>query len=41
VKQFALPVLRHRVMVAPEAEVEGRSSDDVLEALLTRIAAPR
>jgi MoxR-like ATPase len=41
VKQFALPVLRHRVMVSPEAEVEGRSSDDVLEALLTRIVAPK
>jgi MoxR-like ATPase len=41
VKQFALPVLRHRVMVAPEAEVEGRSSDDVLDALLTRVAAPK
>jgi len=41
VKQFALPVLRHRVMVSPEAEVEGRSSDDVLDALLTRIVAPK
>ena len=41
VKQFALAVLRHRVMVSPEAEVEGRSSDDVLDALLTRIVAPK
>jgi len=41
VKQFALPVLRHRVMVAPEAEVEGRTSDDVLDALLTRVVAPK
>jgi MoxR-like ATPase len=41
VKQFALPVLRHRVMLSPEAEVEGRSSDDVLDALLTRIVAPK
>ena len=41
VKQFALPVLRHRVFVSPEAEVEGRSSDDVLDALLTRIVAPK
>ncbi|HXT48755.1 MAG TPA: MoxR family ATPase, partial [Gemmatimonadaceae bacterium] len=41
VKQFALPVLRHRVMVAPEAEVEGRTSDDVLDALLTRVIAPK
>jgi MoxR-like ATPase len=41
VKQFAHPVLRHRVMLSPEAEVEGRSSDDVLDALLTRIVAPK
>jgi MoxR-like ATPase len=41
VKQFARPVLRHRVMLSPEAEVEGRSSDDVLDALLTRIVAPK
>ncbi len=41
VKQFALPVLRHRVMVSPEAEIEGRSGDDVLDALLTRIVAPK
>jgi MoxR-like ATPase len=41
VKQFALPVLRHRVMVSPEAEVEGRTSDEVLDALLTRITAPK
>jgi len=41
VKDFALPVLRHRVLVAPELEVEGRSSDEVLQALLTRIRAPQ
>ncbi|MDQ6828234.1 MAG: MoxR family ATPase [Gemmatimonadota bacterium] len=41
VKDFALPVLRHRVVVAPELEVEGRSSDDILQALLTRVPAPQ
>ena len=41
VKDYALPVLRHRVLVAPELEVEGRSSDEVLQALLTRIRAPQ
>jgi MoxR-like ATPase len=41
VKDYALPVLRHRVVIAPELEVEGRSSDDVLQALLTRIRAPQ
>jgi MoxR-like ATPase len=41
VKDLALSVLRHRVLVAPELEVEGRSGDDVLQALLTRIQAPQ
>jgi MoxR-like ATPase len=41
VKDFAFPVLRHRVLIAPEVEVEGRTSDEVLEAVLTRVTAPR
>jgi hypothetical protein len=34
-------VLRHRITVAPEVEVEGRTSDEVLQALLLRVAAPQ
>ena len=41
VKDFAIPVLRHRVVIAPELEVEGRSADDVLQGLLSRVAAPQ
>jgi MoxR-like ATPase len=41
VKGFAFPVLRHRITVAPEVEVEGRSSDEVLQALLLRVVAPK
>ena len=41
VKGFAFPVLRHRITVAPEVEVEGRTSDEVLQALLLRVAAPQ
>jgi MoxR-like ATPase len=41
VKEYALPVLRHRVMLAPELEVEGRGADDVLAALLARVTAPQ
>jgi MoxR-like ATPase len=41
VKDFALATLRHRVVVAPELEVEGRSSDDVIQAVLARVAAPQ
>jgi MoxR-like ATPase len=41
VKQHVLPTLRHRVLLAPELQVEGRTTDDVLTALLARIAAPQ
>ncbi len=41
VKDYAFPVLRHRITVTPEVEVEGRTSDEVLEALLTRVPAPQ
>jgi MoxR-like ATPase len=41
VKDYALAVLRHRVVVAPELEVEGRSADDVLQSILSRVPAPQ
>jgi MoxR-like ATPase len=40
VKARTLAVLRHRVVLAPELEVEGRSTDDVLTAILARVVAP-
>lgn len=41
VKSLAAPVLRHRVMVAPELELEGVSADDALATLIERVEAPR
>ena len=40
VKARAPGVLRHRVTLAPELEVEGRGPDDVIAAVLARVAAP-
>jgi MoxR-like ATPase len=40
VKARATAVLRHRVILAPELGVEGRTADEVLGALLTRVTAP-
>jgi MoxR-like ATPase len=40
VKGIAPAVLRHRIMLAPELEVEGRTADDVLAALLARVRVP-
>jgi MoxR-like ATPase len=40
VKGVTPAVLRHRINLAPELEVEGRSADDVLSALLARVRVP-
>ena len=41
VKRAALPVLRHRVAVAPEIEMSGGGVDQVLLALFADVEAPR
>ena len=41
VKARVLSVLRHRVMLSPELEVEGRSVDDVLSVVVSRVPAPQ
>ncbi|MFI7547936.1 AAA family ATPase [Actinoplanes sp. NPDC049599] len=41
VKAFAIPVLRHRVRLRPEAELDGVSTDSVLRTVLGAVPAPR
>jgi MoxR-like ATPase len=41
VKLLAKPALRHRVQLRAEAELEGASSDGVLDAILATVAVPR
>jgi MoxR-like ATPase len=40
VKSIAHDVLRHRVLVTYEAEAQGKTSDDVVEAILANIEVP-
>ncbi len=41
VKAMVLPVLRHRVILAPEVEIDGLGTDEVLANLLEKVDAPR
>ena len=41
VRELFLPVLRHRVILSAEVEVEGRTSDDMLEELFRSVEVPR
>src|SRR5689334_5475722 len=41
IKRIALPALRHRIALAPDALLEGRKPDDLLAGVLDSVAAPR
>jgi MoxR-like ATPase len=41
VKRIALPALRHRVALAPDALLEGRTANDLLNDIVEATAAPR
>jgi MoxR-like ATPase len=41
VKALALPALRHRVILSPAAEIEGRKADAVIQGLIEQVEAPR
>lgn len=41
VKSLALPVLRHRVILKAESEIEGITADDVLRNILDSVEVPR
>jgi MoxR-like ATPase len=38
---LSLPVLRHRILIKPEAEIEGITADQVIEQILSQVKAPR
>ncbi|MGO9921359.1 MAG: AAA family ATPase [Isosphaeraceae bacterium] len=40
VQEVVLPALRHRVLLTPEAEVEGRAADDLLSELVRSVEVP-
>ncbi|HAY06834.1 MAG TPA: magnesium chelatase, partial [Hyphomonas sp.] len=41
VKQLALPTLRHRVLLSPAADIEGRTTEETLFGIIEQTAAPR
>ena len=41
VKAVAVPALRHRVILRPEADIEGLSADDVIRGVLGEVPVPR
>jgi len=41
IKFVALPALRHRILLAPDVELEGQRADDIVRAILAQVEAPR
>ena len=41
IKRYALPTLRHRLSLAPDAQLEGREVDAMLSSALESVEAPR
>ena len=41
VKEAALPVLRHRLVLKPEADLEGITADQTLEEVIRSVEIPR
>jgi MoxR-like ATPase len=41
VKRIALPALRHRISLSPDASLEGRTTNDLLTEIIGTVAAPR
>jgi MoxR-like ATPase len=40
VQAMALPVLRHRIQLRPEAELEGVSADSILRSIMQQVQVP-
>jgi MoxR-like ATPase len=41
IKEMALPVLRHRIILTPEKEMEGITPDELIATILNVIEVPR
>ena len=41
VKRASAPVMRHRMILNPEAEVEGLKPEAVIERILSKVEVPR
>ena len=41
IKTIALPVLRHRVALTPDKEMEGVTTDDIVKQIIDKVEVPR
>ena len=41
VREVVYPALRHRILLTPEKEMEGKTTDDMIKTILERVEVPR
>lgn len=41
IKEIAFPALRHRIVITPEKEMEGKTQDDIIKQILDNVEVPR
>lgn len=41
IKEIAYPALRHRIILTPEKEMEGKNPEDIIQVILNRVEVPR
>lgn len=41
IKEIAFPALRHRIVITPEKEMEGKTQDDIIKQILDQVEVPR
>jgi len=41
VKEISFPALRHRIILTPEKEMEGKNADEIIRQILNRVEVPR
>ncbi len=41
VKEISFPALNHRIILTPEREMEGKTTDEIIQQILNRIEVPR
>ena len=41
VKEISYPAIRHRIILTPEKEMEGKNADEIISQILNRVEVPR
>ncbi|UKJ08169.1 AAA family ATPase [Solitalea lacus] len=41
IQELSYPVLRHRIILTPEKEMEGASADDIIKSIIQKLEVPR